>query len=242
MKSLQELLDFYEQYLCDRQFVYPLKSGQPIKLVFFRESFCHLLGLQHIARDKKILGKRGYRSILSGKLTLQSLKKRNKAGYRYIENRLRYFPLTKELLLHGELFRFYPERVNPPSKIRATMLLYNQTEHIYLYLFLAEENPKNNLFTPLSFIPLTDKDDQPKRYILYQEHKICLERTILLTWNLWFLYPQLLAYRISYAESAEIEFITVRFPVDRSGGKYWQGFFTKKKASPCEADSFRFRT
>lgn len=47
-KELNELLDIYEIELCNRIFKYQLKNKIDIEIVFYKENFCHLLGLQHV--------------------------------------------------------------------------------------------------------------------------------------------------------------------------------------------------
>ena len=47
-KELNELLDIYEIELCNRIFKYQLKNKIDIEIVFYKENFCHLLGLKKI--------------------------------------------------------------------------------------------------------------------------------------------------------------------------------------------------
>lgn len=60
MKDLQDLQQFYEQTLCDRIFRYRLANGRVIDVIFYREAFCHLLGMQHITQNRSFIGKNYY--------------------------------------------------------------------------------------------------------------------------------------------------------------------------------------
>ena len=179
MQTIEEQQDFYSATLCHRFFEYQLANGDVIKVHFFRESFCHLLGLQHLTRDRKFLGEKGFARIHAGKITLKSLKALNKKGYEYIHNRIQYFGHLDSLLQHGDLYYFYPDRVNPPTKIYASLLIYDKDAGLYLNLFLARERSHKNLYTPVSFIPFSEKDEHPQRYQEHQEFKKITARQIL---------------------------------------------------------------
>ena len=84
-----------------------------------------------------------------------------------------------ELLMNGDLYRFYPDRVLPPTKIHASILLFDHELDVYLNLFLSKEQRDSDIFTPLSFIPLTEKDLRPTRYLERQEFKKILSREII---------------------------------------------------------------
>ena len=74
MTDLKELQGYYEQNLTDRIFRYTLANGVVIEISFYRESFCHLLGIQHVTKNRRYIGKSGYERIYSGKLTIETLK------------------------------------------------------------------------------------------------------------------------------------------------------------------------
>ena len=125
MLTLKELQDYYSSTLCDRYFAYHLATGETIKVYFYRESFCHLLGIQHITKERPFLGLKGYRRIQSEKITLKTLKTMDKRQYGYIRNRIRFLDHMDALLMNGNLYRFYPDRVTPSTKIHASILLFD---------------------------------------------------------------------------------------------------------------------
>lgn len=52
MTDLQELQQYYEHNLSDRTFRYSLANGTMLDVIFYREAFCHLLGIQHITQNR----------------------------------------------------------------------------------------------------------------------------------------------------------------------------------------------
>ena len=170
MTDLQAIQTYYEQHLCDRLFRYTLGNGMVIDVSFYREAFCHLLGIQHITKNRRYIGKAGYERIQSGKLSIRQLKAMNRAGFAQIKKRIEYFSLIGHLMEHGDVFRFYPER-SGNTRIQATFLIHEKERDLYLHLFLARESPKSNTYAPMSYIVLTERDDNPMLYIAGQEHK-----------------------------------------------------------------------
>ena len=170
MTDLQELQQYYEHNLSDRIFRYSLANGTTLDVIFYREAFCHLLGIQHITQNRRFIGKSGYDRIRAGKLTIDVLKGMNRAGFTKVKKRMEYFPLIGHLLKEGAVFRFYPERTSN-SRIQATFLIHENNRDLYLHLFLARESPKSNIYAPISYIVLTERNDNPTLYISRQEHK-----------------------------------------------------------------------
>ena len=125
MLTLKELQDYYNSALCDRYFAYHLANNKTVKVYFYREAFCHLIGIQHITRERPFLGLKGYNRIHDGKITLKSLKAMDNRQYGYIRNRIRFLDHMDTLLANGDIYRFYPERVQPQTKIRANLLLFD---------------------------------------------------------------------------------------------------------------------
>ena len=110
-KELNELLDIYEIELCNRIFKYQLKNKIDIEIVFYKENFCHLLGLQHVyKKNKKYLGINGYNKIKNGQLKRSDLKKHNKAEYNKLEIRLDHFDEISNMLRNGHFIKFYQYR------------------------------------------------------------------------------------------------------------------------------------
>ena len=63
-KDLDKILERYEMDLYNRIFKYQLNNIVDVEIVFYKENFCHLLGLQHVYdRNKKYHGINGYNEI-----------------------------------------------------------------------------------------------------------------------------------------------------------------------------------
>ncbi len=178
MTDLQIIQSYYERRLCDRLFRYTLSNGTVIEITFYREAFCHLLGIQHITRNRRYIGRTGYERIQNGQLNIRQLKDTNRAGYAKIKHRIEFFTHIGHLMEYGDIFRFYPERAGN-TRIQAAFLVHEKDRELYLHLFLAKESPNSNAYAPVSYIVLTDRDDAPMRYISGQEHKKVIALDIL---------------------------------------------------------------
>ena len=77
-----------------------------------------------------------------------------------------------------DVFRFYPERAGG-TRIQATFLIHEKERELYLHLFLARESPKSDIYAPMSYIVITERDDNPNLYVVGQEHKKVLTLDIL---------------------------------------------------------------
>ena len=171
-KELNELLDIYEIELCNRIFKYQLKNKIDIEIVFYKENFCHLLGLQHVyKKNKKYLGINGYNKIKNGQLKRSDLKKHNKAEYNKLEIRLDHFDEISNMLRNGHFIKFYQYRTKPLSMIVADFVIFQDKKEYILHLFLRQENSKTNQYSPVSFIVKSDNDRDKEQFIVGQEYK-----------------------------------------------------------------------
>ncbi len=174
--SLKHLLEHYTLTLCDRTFKYTIhnktkNSDETIKIHFYRENLCHLLGLQHIYDDapKNYLGAAGYKLIKEEKLTIKSLKKHNEKAYSFIKLKLSHFNEIHDILTNGKLIVFDENKSHPKSIIKADFLLYKDEVTYILHLFLIQEY--DNYFVPKSFVVQSKNDKFSDKYIKNQIHK-----------------------------------------------------------------------
>lgn len=180
--SLFDIISSYENNIQDRIFCYKLSNGQTIRIAIFQEQICHLLGLQYVYNnDKHYLGEKGFQKIKSGIITIEALKAHNLKKFNYIKERLLFFDKLYEILINGQLIKFYPERTFPNTKIEADFLIYeNGKQHIY-HLFLRQEMIDDNLYSAVSFVVKSVNDKYPKQYLQQQEYKKIEEITIIIT-------------------------------------------------------------
>lgn len=186
MLSLQEIQKYYAMHFENKVFRYRLKGGQIIDLRFYAQSFCHLLGIQHIMHhDRNFTGLRGYQKIACGDMTLSSLRQRDARQYQRMKRRIMTFVKVHDALCQGDIYKFYLMR-QPRSKIRADFILYWMDDDSKLYhnLFLAkeksllQERKSDHAYSALSYVVLTEKDDY-RMYIDHQEYKEILAFEVL---------------------------------------------------------------
>lgn len=166
----------YTDNLCNKLFVFNLKNGKQIKIALFRESMCHLMGLQHVYdNDRNYLGCKGYKKILENKITTKKLKKHNKIKYNFIKERLEHFDEIINVLRYGKLFWYAKEIVKGNTYIHADFLMYKDKEEYLLHLFLIKEK-NTDIYTPNSFIAQSRNDVNAYKFIDGQKEEIILER------------------------------------------------------------------
>jgi len=169
---LKSILQNYEQQLCDKMFKYELNNKWLINLVFLRENFCHLIGLQHVyGKDKRYLGMSGYKLIVDEKVTIASMKNHNEKGYNYIKDKILFFDKIYELLVNGDAIKFYIDRVKPYTEIVADFLIHYKNKEVRLHLFMRKEDEKTNKFAPVSFVVKSLDDKYNNQFIVGQEYK-----------------------------------------------------------------------
>jgi len=170
--NLKSILSTYERTLCDKTFTYELNGKWNINLIFYREHFCHLAGLQYVyGRDKRFLGANGYRRIAENKLTIDSIRNHNEKGFNYIKGKLEFFDKIYDLLINGSAIKFYADRAKPHTIIVADFLFYHKDKEMLLHLFMRRENEKTEQFAPVSFIVKSPNDKSYQQYIMGQERK-----------------------------------------------------------------------
>lgn len=157
---LKDLLNSYTDNLCDKSFILTLEGNQKIEIRFFRESMCHLMGLQHVfGNDRRFLGARGYKKIADEALTIKSFKMHNKNKYNFIKDRIEHFDEIIDVMQYGNLVRFVREKVKRNTYIEADFILYKDEQKYLLHLFLVKEYG-TDIYTPRSYVVLSDKDDK----------------------------------------------------------------------------------
>ena len=177
--DLTELFEKYEADLCDRVFEYELKDNKIISLIFFREQFCHLLGLQHVYNnDRHYLGANGLEKILNGKLTVKKLKSHDLKQYNFIKERIENFNLIEQVVNEGELINFYRDRAKPKTNIQADFIFYKENSVNILHLFLRQERYGKDIYASVSFVVKSMNESNARQFIDNQEYKKIIERKV----------------------------------------------------------------
>lgn len=127
--SLYDYMQFFENVLCTKKFIYELEDGRKIALKFEKNNFMHLIGAQHI------LGKRYKASKFSEnvglrRMTFEHLERRNNIVFNDLTDRFLHFSNIYYILRNAQLISFdkdvYEDTIN------------NETEMDYKYLLFED--------------------------------------------------------------------------------------------------------
>lgn len=169
--TLQQILSEYVATLCNKRFVYELIGGQIIKVTFYKEHLCHLLGIQHVYNDKKYIGAAGFQRILDGDLTIKDMRNHDQKQYNFVKEKISHFHELEQLMLNCSCFRFYSDRCDPRTSISADFLLHKDNTEYMLHLFLRREQIGKDLFSPVSFVVKNGGDKAYDQFVKRQEYK-----------------------------------------------------------------------
>lgn len=132
--SLQLLVDFYEEYLCKRIFIFTLKNGNVIKL-FFRDGteLFHVSGIDHIYDGVPMDGKRFLQGIKDKTINLATIENINAAAYKDYIVRIRSMACLDAIIKKCEYLWFSNGKI-PDSKIEVKYLLLKGVDQKNLHL------------------------------------------------------------------------------------------------------------
>lgn len=132
--SLELLVDFYEDYLCKRIFIFTLRDGQVVKL-FFRDAteLFHISGIDHVYEGVPMDGSRFVQEIKDGNIDLTTVKNVNAAAYRDYEIRVRSMACIDTIIKNCE-YLWYPSGKIPDSEIEVKYLLLKGLDEKNLHL------------------------------------------------------------------------------------------------------------
>ncbi|MBS5619792.1 PBECR4 domain-containing protein [Eubacterium sp.] len=184
--SLIVLKRYYAMYLVPFIYTYNIikPSGDKgrIKLKFNKESFCHLLGLETIAKGSvkykeisEYRGHKGWNNIENGEIDFKHLKNLNKKKFQSVKAKFVYFYLLPDLIEQPMAVLFDNKRVNPRVKIESEILFYNKYENAVIHLGI-DKNEKEDLYYPRTFfVEKLGKDNVEDIYTVNQI-KITVEK------------------------------------------------------------------
>lgn len=132
--SLELLVDFYEDYLCKRIFIFTLRDGQVVKL-FFRDAteLFHISGIDHVYEGVPMDGSRFIQEIKAGNIDLTTVKNVNAAAYKDYEIRVRSMACIDTIIKNCE-YLWYPSGKIPDSEIEVKYLLLKGLDEKNLHL------------------------------------------------------------------------------------------------------------
>lgn len=145
--SLQLLVDFYEEYLCKKIYIFTLKNGKVIKL-FFRDGseIFHVSGIDHIYEGVPIDGSRFLQGVKDNEIDLNTVENVNAAAYKDYILRIRSMACIDTIIKKCE-YLWYPEGKIPDSQIEVKYLLLKGLDEKNLHLGIDTYKENRPYFT-----------------------------------------------------------------------------------------------
>ena len=145
--SLALIVDFYEQYLCKRIFVFELEDGQKVKL-FFKDTseIFHVSGIDHIYGNKPMDGTHFVDGIRNKTIDLLTLENINRPAFTDYIDRIRCLVCIDTILKNCE-YLWFPTGIIEDSKIRVKYLLLKGIDNKNLHLGIDTYKENRPYFT-----------------------------------------------------------------------------------------------
>ena len=193
--SLEVLREFYEIFLYPFIYTYTIVQKDKKKTIavrFNKRNFCHLLGVETIAKRAvkhfelhNYRGKDGWDNIKNGVIDIKHLKTLNKKKFLSVKAKYVYFYLIPSLLEKPLAVNYDKRKVMPPTNIDCELLFYSAYENAVIHLGLEKEEDENFYFPRTFFVEKLRKPENKDIYIDKQEQILAKkeQRIILLGKN-----------------------------------------------------------
>lgn len=190
--TLQTLQEFYEIYLHPFIYTYRIRylSGaeKTICIRFDKSNFCHLLGIESIAKGfvkfkerKKYRGLEGWNNIKNGTIDIKHLKALNKKKFNSVKAKYVYFHYIPDLMEQPLAVNYDRSKVIPPTNIDCEILFYNQRENAIVHLGLDKSEHEGYYVPRTFFIEKLNDTNAVDIYIEGQERIIASKETQTIT-------------------------------------------------------------
>lgn len=176
--DLPILKDFYTIYLMPFIYTYSITdadSNRQLQLRFDNVRFCHLLGLESIAKGhvkynelSQYKGEKGWNNIEAGNLAFKHLKTLNQKKFKSIKAKFVYFYLIPDLLDKPLGVMFDKNNVNPPVQIESEILFYSSYENAVIHLGIDKEDNSVFYYPRTFFVEKLGKDNVTDKYTINQ--------------------------------------------------------------------------
>lgn len=190
--DLKILADYYELYLHPFIYQYSIKTNagrKEIELRFNYENFCHLLGLETVAKDStpyknlhNFRGLDGWDNVNRSIIDIAYLKRLNKRKFQNIKAKLVYFYLLPELLANPLAVNFNNMNVKPPTRIDCEIMFYSKVKNDNAIIHLGIKKDESlGYFIPKTFFVEKVSEKRDDVYLARQEEivTIILDRVII---------------------------------------------------------------
>jgi hypothetical protein len=126
------------------------------KLRFDSDKFCHLLGIESIARNhvkcrdlSNYRGGKGWQNIQNSIIDFKHLKSLNKSKFQSVKAKFVYFYLIPELIEEPMAVLFDGSKINPPVSIESEMLFYSTYDNAVIHLGIDVDD--EGIYFPRTF-------------------------------------------------------------------------------------------
>lgn len=158
--TLEVLREFYEMFLYPFVYTYTItqnNESREIAVKFNIRNFCHLLGIESIAKRAvkftdlhNYRGEDGWNNIKNGVIDLKHLKQLNKKQFQSVKAKYVYFYLIPSLLESPLAVNYDKSKVMPPTKIDCEILFYSTYDNAVIHLGL-EKDTQEDCYIPRTF-------------------------------------------------------------------------------------------
>ncbi len=180
--TLEVLREYYEIFLSPFTYVYEItgrRGSRRLKLRFNKHNFCHLLGIESIAKHSvrfselhNYRGEDGWNNIKNGIIDIKHLKQLNKKQFQSVKAKYVYFYLIPTLLECPLAVNYEKSKVMPPTKIDCELLFYSTYENAVLHLGLEKETCEDYYIPRTFFVEKLGQSGDEDIYIRHQEQVI----------------------------------------------------------------------
>lgn len=189
--TLEVLREFYEIFLSPFIYTYKIErydKSREISLRFNTRNFCHLLGIESIAKRAvkntelhNYRGDEGWNNIKNQSIDFKHLKQLNKKQFQNIKAKYVYFYLIPNLLESPLAVNYDKNKVKPPTNIECELLFYSKYDNAVIHLGL-EKDCFEEYYIPRTFFieklkNVGDKDiyiDNQEQITVTKENRIIM--------------------------------------------------------------------
>lgn len=165
--KLGVLQEYYDTYLRPFKHNYTLSDGVTIDLKFEKKHFCHLVGIETVAKNKfnsesKLMtyrGERGYKRIKKGEITIKHLRSLHNLTVQSIENKMIFFYLIPHIIVSPEMVVKYKKITG--SNIECEFLIFELKHDVCIHLGIEKDN-SGLFYVPRTFFVQPDYKDELK--------------------------------------------------------------------------------
>ena len=187
--SLDVLREYYEIFLYPFIYTYTITKGdksEEIEVRFNRSNFCHLIGIESIAKRTvkhnqlhNYRGLNGWNNIKNGSMDIKHLKQLNRRQFQNIKAKYVYFYLIPTLLEKPLAVNYDKNKVMPPTNIDCELLFYSIYDNAVIHLGLEKKTGKNYYIPKTFFVEKIGKHgdiyiDNQEKITAVKKHRIIL--------------------------------------------------------------------